>query len=54
MICGIHGYENDTAFSVGWHMQDALSAPLMINNDRILGNMSELILGHKPAEGLMG
>ncbi|MDY0884250.1 acyl-CoA dehydrogenase family protein [Dongia soli] len=54
MICGIHGYKNDTAFSVGRHMRDALSAPLMINNDRIMGNMSEMILGHRPAKGLMG
>ena len=29
-ICGIAGYKNDTPFSVGRHLRDALSAALMI------------------------
>jgi acyl-CoA dehydrogenase len=36
--CGLAGYRNDTEFSVTRHLRDVLSAPIMINNDRILGN----------------
>ena len=36
--CGLSGYRNDGDFSVGRHLRDAISAPLMINNDRILTN----------------
>ena len=36
--CGLSGYRNDGEFSVGRHLRDVLSAPLMINNDRILAN----------------
>jgi acyl-CoA dehydrogenase len=38
--CGLSGYRNDGDFSVGRHLRDALSAPLMINNDRILANVA--------------
>ena len=38
--CGLSGYRNDGDFSVGRHLRDALSAPLMINNDRILTNIA--------------
>ncbi|MDB5604145.1 MAG: putative acyl-CoA dehydrogenase [Bradyrhizobium sp.] len=38
--CGLSGYRNDGNFSVGRHLRDALSAPLMINNDRILANIA--------------
>ena len=34
-ICGIAAYRNDTEFSLGRHLRDALSAPLMVNNERI-------------------
>jgi acyl-CoA dehydrogenase len=34
-ICGIVGYKNDTEFSIGRHMRDAMSASLMIANERI-------------------
>jgi len=37
--CGLSGYRNDSEFSVGRHLRDVLSAPLMINNDRILANL---------------
>jgi acyl-CoA dehydrogenase len=37
--CGLSGYRNDGEFSVGRHLRDALSGPLMINNDRILSNI---------------
>lgn len=38
--CGLSGYRNDTEFSIGRHLRDVLSAPLMINNDRILANLA--------------
>jgi acyl-CoA dehydrogenase len=38
--CGLSGYRNDGDFSVGRHLRDAISAPLMINNDRILTNIA--------------
>ncbi len=37
--CGLSGYRNDGEASVGRHLRDVLSAPLMINNDRILANL---------------
>jgi acyl-CoA dehydrogenase len=36
--CGLAGYRNDGDFSVTRHLRDILSAPIMINNDRILAN----------------
>jgi acyl-CoA dehydrogenase len=36
--CGLSGYRNDTEFSIGRYLRDVLSAPLMINNSRILAN----------------
>lgn len=44
LICGIAGYRNDTPFSLGRYLRDAHSAPLMISNDRILANQSNLLL----------
>jgi len=38
--CGLSGYRNDGEFTVGRHLRDALSSPLMINNDRILANIA--------------
>jgi acyl-CoA dehydrogenase len=38
--CGLSGYRNDSDFSVGRHLRDVLSAPIMINNDRILANIA--------------
>jgi acyl-CoA dehydrogenase len=38
-ICGLSGYRNDTEFSIGRHLRDLFSAPIMIHNDRILSNM---------------
>jgi acyl-CoA dehydrogenase len=37
--CGLSGFRNDSEFSIGRHLRDVLSAPLMINNDRILQNL---------------
>jgi acyl-CoA dehydrogenase len=38
--CGLSGYRNDTEFSIGRHLRDVLSSPIMINNDRILANVA--------------
>lgn len=47
MITGINGYRNNSPYSVGRHLRDALSAPIMISNDRIFGNVSNLLLMHR-------
>lgn len=54
LVCGLNGYRNDGAFSVARHLRDAHSAPLMISNDRILGNTANLLLVHKENTGLFG
>ena len=54
LICGIAGYRNDGPSSLSRHMRDALSAQLMINNDRILGNMSQLVAAHRHDASLFG
>ncbi len=46
-ICGMAGYMNDTPFSVGRHLRDALSGALMIANDRIHATNAALLLVHK-------
>jgi acyl-CoA dehydrogenase len=38
--CGLAGYRNDGEFSMGRHLRDILSAPIMISNDRILANVA--------------
>jgi len=38
--CGLSGYRNDSEASLGRHLRDVLSAPIMINNDRILANLA--------------
>jgi len=38
--CGLAGYRNDGEFSVGRHLRDILSSPVMISNDRILANIA--------------
>jgi acyl-CoA dehydrogenase len=35
---GLSGYRNDGDFTMGRHLRDVLSSPIMINNDRILAN----------------
>ena len=52
LVCGIHGYKNDTRFSLGRHLRDAHSAALMVSNDRIFGNTANLLLVHKEDNGL--
>ncbi|HTR16677.1 MAG TPA: acyl-CoA dehydrogenase family protein [Acetobacteraceae bacterium] len=43
-VCGLSGYRNDTEFSVGRALRDVLSSPIMISNDRILGNLAGTML----------
>ncbi len=42
--CGLSGYRNDSEFSIGRSLRDVLSSPIMINNDRILANLSTSVL----------
>jgi acyl-CoA dehydrogenase len=50
--CGLSGYRNDGDFSVGRHLRDVLSAPLMINNNRILTNIASASLMSAVPAGL--
>ena len=43
-ICGIMGYKNDSKFAVGRHLRDALSAALMVGNDRIFATNASMLL----------
>ena len=48
--CGLSGYRNDSEFSVGRHLRDILSSPVMISNDRILANIGAAsLLSSTPA-----
>ncbi len=48
--CGLSGYRNDGEFSIGRHLRDILSSPIMISNDRILANVAAAsLLGGTPA-----
>jgi acyl-CoA dehydrogenase len=42
--CGLSGYRNDTEFTLGRHLRDVLSSPIMINNDRILANIAPALV----------
>lgn len=53
LICGIMGYRNDSPYSLTRAMRDALSSPIMINNDRILGNVSNLLAVYKHDASLL-
>ncbi len=37
-VGGLSAYRQDGEFSIGRHLRDILSAPIMIHNDRILAN----------------
>jgi acyl-CoA dehydrogenase len=43
-VAGIVGFKNDTPFSVGRHLRDAMSAALMVANDRIHQTNAGLLL----------
>lgn len=44
LIVGLAGYKNDGKFAMGRHLRDALSAQLMIGNDRIVTTNAALLL----------
>jgi acyl-CoA dehydrogenase len=46
---GILGYKNDTPYSVGRHLRDALSARLMVANERLIATDAALLLIAKEA-----
>ena len=46
-ICGIHGYKNDSPFSVARQLRDGLSASLMVANDRIYAANASALLVQK-------
>jgi acyl-CoA dehydrogenase len=46
-IVGLSGYRNDTPYSVGRHYRDALSASLMISNERIAARSAALLMVFK-------
>ncbi|MGB6536864.1 MAG: acyl-CoA dehydrogenase family protein, partial [Xanthobacteraceae bacterium] len=49
---GIAGYRNDSEFSIGRHLRDILSSPIMISNDRILANVAAASLLAAPPSSL--
>jgi acyl-CoA dehydrogenase len=46
-VAGILGYKNDTAYSVGRHYRDVLSASLMVSNARIAAKDASMLLVFK-------
>lgn len=44
LICGIHGYRNDSKFALGRHLRDAHSAALMIGNYRVMATNASMLL----------
>lgn len=53
MVCGISAYRNGSEFSLGRHVRDLMSAPVMINNDRMLESTGNLLLMQRPALGVL-
>ncbi len=47
MICGLSGYKCGTPYSIGRHLRDVQSAPLMVNNDRIVANTAILLVAQR-------
>ena len=48
-VCGISGYRNATPYSLGRHLRDIQSAPLMVSNDRIAAGTAALGLAQRPS-----
>lgn len=46
-ICGMAGYGNRSPFSLGRLLRDSYGAQLMVNNDRIHANTSQLLLVYR-------
>lgn len=53
LICGLEGYRNDSAFSIGRLLRDAHSAVVMVSNDRIVANNAGLALALRDDPGLL-
>ena len=53
MVCGIEGYKNGSEFSLGRHIRDLMSAPIMINNDRMLEATGNLLMMQRPSLGVL-
>lgn len=51
-VCGLSGYRTDSEFSIERHLRDVMSAPLMINNERILSNLASSVLFTAVPDGL--
>jgi len=51
---GLSSYRNDSDVSIGRHLRDVLSAPIMINNDRILANVAASALLSEVPAGIRG
>ena len=51
---GLSSYRNDSDISIGRHLRDVLSAPIMINNDRILANVAGSALLTEVPAGIRG
>ncbi len=52
--CGLAGYRSDGEFAMGRYLRDILSAPIMINNDRILANAEGAVLMSEAATLMSG
>lgn len=53
MVCGINAYRNGGDYSLGRHMRDLMSAPIMINNDRMLESTGNLLLMQRATLGVL-
>jgi acyl-CoA dehydrogenase len=51
---GLSSYRNDSDVSIGRHLRDVLSSPIMINNDRILANVAASALLTEVPAGIRG
>ena len=47
LVCGIAGYKYGTPYSLGRHLRDLHSAPLMVNNDRIAANTATMLVAQR-------
>ena len=46
-LCGMAAYKNDSPYSVGRHLRDLHSAPIMINNDRLMASSAVLMMAER-------
>ncbi len=52
--CGLAGYRNDGDWTLGRHLRDVLSSPIMISNERILANLASTSLMSETPKTLKG